>query len=62
MQSEDDYASPNLFDVEKTPNAEANARLAAAAPEMYAELKIIFERDGYESIKIILDKINEGIN
>lgn len=35
LQSVDEYSdSDNLFDEEKNPNAEANAQLAASAPEL----------------------------
>jgi hypothetical protein len=38
----------------------ANARLIANAPDMYAELKRLYEKHGYSSIKIILDKVNSN--
>jgi chromosome segregation ATPase len=37
IQSEDEYSEGDLLNEEKDPNAEANARLAAKAPELYEQ-------------------------
>ena len=50
----------NLLDQEKCENAEANARLCAAAPEMYSMLKGVVDGNTLDPaiVEELLNKIN----
>lgn len=65
LQNEEGYCESDLLNIEKDPNAEENAILAAKAPEMYEKLRKaskLLKQKGYEMFAKEIESLLKQLN